>query len=558
MSEIGRVLGSVVGLPLGAIGHAIHGWLTGARAVVIVDVEPIGTLLGRVRWLERVRRLGADPHVEGVVFRIQGSPGNWAAGHDLRQAIAAVRAANTRAYAFVEAPGNAALWLASACERVFVPPTSEVGLVGLGVEVTFFGALLERLGVKTDFESAGVYKSLAEPYTRTFPSAANHDALQTLVQALHGQLIHDVAAGRGLQDSDVESAMAEAPMPVERARELSLVDQEAYWDQVRTWVEQEHGDGVVLIEFDGWARRDFVLAQVETLGRANGTVAVVHLEGNIVLENRGSGDAIAARVLIPLLRGLTEDDSVAAVVLHVNSPGGSALASDLIWREVDQLRARKPVVACYEDVSASGGVYLSAPATEIVARPGTLTGSIGVVGGKLVVGEGMRKLGVHSQPIEAAPNASVFSASRPFTPPQRARFRASLERFYDAFVKRVADGRNRDPADLEPHCRGRVWTGSDAKERGIVDRIGGLELAVQRAGALAGLAEGTAAMRHLTGSPQSPMARLASAAMRRAAPGAGALTGLVEVGADMRAWMSLLAAHPGEPLVWMPWQVRLR
>jgi protease-4 len=238
---------------------------------------------------------------------------------------------------------------------------------------------------------------------------------------------------------------------------------------------------------------------------------------------------------------------VRAVVLHVNSPGGSALASDLLWREVVKLAAEKPVIAAFEDVSASGGYYLAAPAAEIIARPSTLTGSIGVFGGKLVVGEGLRKLGVFNQPITAGPNAVLFSPARPFTPDQRKRFKASLQRFYDGFVERVATGRKKEPAEIEQHCRGRVWTGEAALQRGLVDRAGDLPVAVERARALAGLTD----YRVLTWSSRRHglAARALGGVLRRVRP----------IGAEMlldqlpTSTAALVLKSQGEPLALLPW-----
>ncbi len=558
MGEVGRFVGSIIGTSLHAFGSAVHGLITGSHAVVEVAVDRRSSAQDRVRLIERLERLGHDPRVAAVLLDVRDSPGNWAAVHDLRLCIGRIRAAGTPVYASVDVPTNATYWLASAAERVFVPPTTEVNLVGLGVEVTFFGSLLKRLGIETDFEAAGTYKSAAEPFARSFPSPDNHEALSALVGDLQAQLAAEVADARELSVESVQSAMAEAPLPAERALELGLVDQLAYRDEVRSWLQSTH-EGAKFVDFAGWARRDKVLAQLEGLGQAEGTLAILHLEGNIVSDDASGSDMIRSRTVVPLLRQLSEDDSVAAVVLHVNSPGGSAVASDLIWREVDQLRSTKPVVACFEDVSASGGVYLSAPCSEIVARPGSLTGSIGVVGGKLVVGEGLRKLGVHSQPIEAAPHATVFSNTRRFTPDQRERFRASLTRFYNAFVNRVADGRNRDPMEIEPHCRGRVWTGRAAVERGLVDRVGDFNVAIERATALAGLTGRPVARRHLSSTVQNPLQRLAQQAARSALPGAAQLAGMAEAQAgEALALTRFWGTHSAQPLAWLPWRLRLR
>jgi protease-4 len=272
---------------------------------------------------------------------------------------------------------------------------------------------------------------------------------------------------------------------------------------------------------------------------------------------------IRARKVAPVLRSLRKDANVAAVVLHVNSPGGSALASDLLWREVEQLQQEKPVIAVFEDVAASGGYYLAAPAAEIIARPGTLTGSIGVFGGKLVVAGGMRKVGVHVQEISAAPNATLFSAGHPFTADQRVRFRASLQRFYDGFVQRVATGRRRSPEAVEPYCRGRVWTGKAANERGLIDRQGDLTDGEERARNLAGLSERNWRRVEWSTRKHGLLARALGGALRRTSPmgtsvGAGLEVVRAFLGDGVAALASLVLRHASEPLAMLPFYLRIR
>ncbi|MFT7522048.1 MAG: protease-4 [Kiritimatiellia bacterium] len=292
-------------------------------------------------------------------------------------------------------------------------------------------------------------------------------------------------------------------------------------------------------------------------------MAVVHLDGAIVMD-KGSrrGSNIQARRVVPILRKLREDKDIVAVVLNINSPGGSALASDLMWREIDLMAKDKPVVAVFEDVSASGGFYLAAPAHRIVARPGTLTGSIGVFGGKLVVGEGLRRLGVHAQQVSESPNAHVYSPTRSFNQAQRSRFKASLQRFYDGFVRRVASGRKRPISEIEPHCRGRVWTGIEAAQHGLIDEFGdvrrGLSLARE-------LAEVSGPVRRVDVGTQ-PRRNAMQWAMQRAMPGSASmqLLGVVEPlfrivsGARSTSNLEVLLDHPGQAMAMMPFELELR
>jgi len=477
-------------LPIGAAWGGWHRLRTSNHAILDVKVSALEDSYQRERWLLALRRIAGDPGVEAVVFLIDTPPGGWAACQDLRAVIGLLREAGKATYAMVEQPGNAAMWIASACDRVFCVPTGELNLVGVGAEMIFFGSALEQIGVRPDFEAAGAYKSFGEPFTRSFASPHNLEAMEALVGDLHAQLVTDIATDRSLTTEQVQGLLERAPLAAEVAVVEGLVDQILYSDQLDSWLEEHHGERAKRIGFSTWRFRDAVQQRIDRWGQSPETVAVLHLDGSIVMEDTGSRTLIRARTVVPILEELRKDDSVSAVVLHVNSGGGSALASDLMWREVEQLRRKKPVVACFEDVAASGGYYLAAPAAEIFARPATLTGSIGVFGGKLVVADALRKLGISSQPVLAAPNATLFSATRRFTDPQRARFKQSLQRFYDGFVHRVAAGRRKPEEVVEPHCRGRVWTGRSAEANGLVDRLGTLAEAVDRARVLAGLKRG--------------------------------------------------------------------
>jgi protease-4 len=465
-------------------------------------------------------------------------------------------------YVLLEAPGNAAIWLASVADRVFLVPTGQLGMVGVGVELTFYGEALSRLGIEPDFAAAGAYKSFGEPYTRTYASAASQEAVRSLIDDVHGQLTGGLAEARGLEEEVVQELLARAPLLAQEALDAGLVDQLAYFDEVKDWIEARHGSDAKFQRFAAWARRDAWIHWLEGWGDGDRQIVVLHLQGPIVMDDRSPMPMIRARAVVPALRDLRENDDVHAVVLHVSSGGGSALASDLIWREVDKLSREKPVVASFEDVAASGGYYLSAPAAEILARSGTLTGSIGVFGGKLVMQGAMRQVGVHTQQVLAAPNAAVFSATRPFDEGQRARFQESLQHFYDGFVERVATGRNETIESLEPHCRGRVWTGASALERKLVDREGDLFDAVERARVLSGLHVGGFQPRYLTaGPPQTLVAKLVQAAMREMRPRMGSAAvfrGLERLAARLVSpRMQVLLDHPGEPLAMMPFEVEV-
>lgn len=555
--DAARIAGTIASIPAGAAVRAVQGAIGGA-VVLLADIRRGDDARDRAAFLHRLRRAAADPDVKGVLLTLEGPPGGWASCSDLRRVIADLRAAGKPVYAALEQPGNAAMWIASACDRVFIVPTGEVLLIGIGTELQFFGDLLDRLGVEADFEAAGRYKSFGEPFLRRFASPDNQEAMRALIGDLQDQLVEGIAAGRRLTEDAVRDLLVRAPLSAKDAVDAGLCDQLAYRDEILKWIDGQLGGKSKPLEIAKWARRDVVAEWADRLGEARETVAVVYLEGNIVMDDHGPGTRIRAKRAVKILDKLREDDDVKAVVLHVNSPGGSALASDIIWHEVDRLQRTRPVVACFEDVSASGGFYLAAPAAEILARPTSLTGSIGVFGGKLVLSDAMRKSGVHTQQILGAPNAALFSPSHRFTDDQRVRFRGSLQRFYDGFVGRVAAGR-RTPVDvIEPHCRGRVWTGRAARERGLVDRFGDRFDAIERARELAGLHAGDFALREVDVQPnRGVIARVVHNAWRSVAPFDARAQRVDRVLAALDGWWSpsleFLLAHPDEPLALLPY-----
>ncbi|MFK7927388.1 MAG: S49 family peptidase [Myxococcota bacterium] len=562
VADVVRTGLGVAATPVQALARGVRRMVTGPKCVLDVPVRRLADVRARTQWLDRFHQIGQDSAVAAVLLRIEATPGGWAATADLRSSITALRGSGTPVYAMVETPGTAVLWLASACDEVICLPTGQVSLLGIGAELTFFGAALEQLGVAPDFEAAGAYKSFGEAYTRSFASVASQEAIGALIEGLHGSVMAEICEARGLSAASLDKALADAPLAADEAFELGLVDALRYEDQLRDWLKETHGKGIRLLDWARWAGFATVLAELAKVRASGDGVAVLYLDGPIVMDRSSRGSSIRARKVIAAIRQLRHNDRVKAVVLYVNSPGGSALASDLIWREVDLLHRDKPVVACFEDVAASGGYYLSAPAHEIMLRKGTLTGSIGVFGGKVVLGGGLRKLGVHSQQMAAAPNVHVMSASQRFTPAQRVRFRQSLERVYGDFVQRVATGRDVPEDEIEPHCRGRVWTGTDAVERGLADGLGGLADAVERARVLASLPRTAPRLDVST----VPRPSVAERVMQQAVPGmaqaalppvlswAAAMGGRLGSERLVQA-LELLTEHSGQAMAMMPFDV---
>jgi len=496
-----------------------------------------------------VEALGASVSVRGLHLTIEHVVGvGWASLRELRTALLGLRAAGKMVTVELETCGNAELYLASAANRVWMRPIGELSAFGVAASLRFAGDALARFGLRFDIEAAGEFKSAGESFTRGYASPANREAVQQLVVGLEAELEAAVADGRRLPLEVVRGAIHAAPLSATEARERGLVDAVAWPDEVRGEVDALCGGELRRVSLDRWAGAVRFRRAVEEWMEGRPRVLVLHLEGPVVDGEGPPGAAsIAAVPVSKALAAAAEDETVSAVVLAVQSPGGSALASDLLWRAVARLREKKPVVAVFRDVAASGGYYLAAAASEILVQPTTLTGSIGVVGGKLVLGEALARVGVHTEVVAGAPHAGMYGTDRPFSPSERQRFRERLATYYQTFVDRVATGRGRPPEDIEPSARGRVWLGADALRLGLADRVGGVAEGVARAAALADL-RNPARVDLAVGPRRGRLARLLRGLLRNEAG--------VEL-PDLPPMARLLTAGGGVPLALWPFELDL-
>lgn len=514
------------------------------------------TLRGAVAAIHRAIK---DDRVAGMIARVQLSAAPPAAVQELREAIAAFTAAKP-SLAWAETyPGTLSYYLASAFGEVWMQPSGTVGLIGFATNAVFLRDALAKAGVEAQFVARGEYKSAANLFTQDRYTDAHREADSRMIESLHTQVWQGIAESRGLDPAALDGLADRAPLLRDAALEAKLLDRIGFRDEAYLRIAELAGtEGLTDPDSEEAPARLFLSRYAQTrtagpslpgrtrLGRSpRPTIAVVTVAGPIVSGrggpqalplSRGSagGDTIAAA-----LREAAADDDVKAVVLRVDSPGGAVTGSETIWREVDRVRRRgKPVVASMGGVAASGGYYVAMAADVIVANPGTVTGSIGVVTGKLVARELKDRLGVGSDSVRTNANADAWSVNSPFTAEQHAMVEAEADLFYDDFVRRVAQARGMSVTEVDAVARGRIWTGADALTHRLVDELGGLRTAVRRAKVLAGLdadAEVTLAgypsssvrdyLRHKTSS--QPAASLTDAATDLLA---GALTGLLERG----------------------------
>lgn len=432
-----------------------------------------------------------DRAVRGLAVYIQDAAFGLAKAQELRRQILALREVGKFVECYLETAGEGsngtlAYYLATACEKVYLAPGGDLNLLGLYADSLFFRRTFDKLKVDPVFLHVGRYKSAVETYTETERSPDAEEAMNAVLDGFYRQLVDGIAEGRRLPPAEVRRLIDGAPYGAGEALRLRLVDGLAYPDQFRDRIERRAGGEPRLVRLqEHVGRRPRLRAP---------TIAVVFALGTIV---RGHGGMepwtqevfLGSETLSELLADLAEDDGVAAVVLRVDSPGGSALASDLILRDLELLAAEKPLVVSMSDVAASGGYYIAAKAHKIVAEPATLTGSIGVFGGKLVTrGFQEEHLGITHDPLKRGENADIYTTLTPFSAMQQARVDALMRRIYDTFLTHVARGRKLSRRDVEAVAQGRVWTGEDARRLRLVDELGGFDRAIELAQEAAAIA----------------------------------------------------------------------
>jgi len=441
---------------------------------------------------ERLERLAADPRVRGVVLTLDRLRASPATARSLRQAVLRFRQRGKRAVAYLTQVTTWRLYLASAADEVLLPGSAFFGAAGLWAEVTFLQDTLALLGIEADVEALREYKVSPDRFRRSEMSDAHREMLNAILDDQYAEIVAAVAEGRGLTKEAIRQAMDDAPLTAQEAVERGLADKVLYEDELAAYLGPTDRPATIATWRE--VRRRLVRPR---RWRTRQVVGVVSVEGIIVpgpgrrlptpLPIPYLSEQAGADTVIQALRQAERDKRVAAIVLHVDSPGGSALASDLIWREVLRLRQRKPVVVYMGNVAASGGYYVSAPANYIVAQATTLTGSIGIWGGKLVTAGLYEKLNIHREVLQRGRAAGLYSDAARFSETERQKIRRSLEKGYTRFKARVAEGRGMEMDRVEEIARGRVWTGRQALEQGLVDELGDFRAAEEKAKELAKL-----------------------------------------------------------------------
>jgi protease IV len=465
--------------------------------------DPVSAFMSRHKLrlsdaLEGLRRARQDDRVRALVVKVGGSRIGLARVQEIREAIGAFRETGKLTVAWSESfgeftGGNVPYYLATAFDRIYLQPSGALGLTGVSVEQIFLHDALAKLGVGFQSAKRHEYKSAADNLTERGFTGPTREAAERLAVSIAEQITSAIAERRGKTAEQARALLDRGPFLADDALAEGLVDALGYRDEVYAEVRKEAGADAILQYVGRYQRAHALTQRARKLPNPREHfVAVIHASGPIRQGRSGrsplGGNSIGSDTVSAALRSATTDDRVRAVLLRVNSPGGSAVASDTIWREVVRTRAAgKPVVVSMGDVAASGGYYIAMAADVIVAQPGTLTGSIGVIMGKPVLEEAFERAGITTDAVSVGRGANMFAPARPFSADDWQRINAWLDAIYRDFTQKVASGRRMTAEQVHEIARGRVWTGADAAQNGLLDELGGMAAAAEIARRRAGL-----------------------------------------------------------------------
>ncbi len=525
---------------------------------------PEQSLTGLVMQFKKAK---VDKRIKAILLDVDMSGVGWAKAEELRDAIADFRTSGKPVYAYIEFGLNKEYYIATACDKIVVPPPGELFITGLAADVMFFRGSLDKLGIYPDIFQIGKYKSVGDMFTQKKMTDAHREYVNSLLDDLFNRYIAGIAQARHKSPEDVRKLIDDAPYNAAKAKEAGLIDEAVYHDELEREVKASLGykdsDQVVPVRAS-----DYRDVSPESLGLNKGEkVAVIYATGDIGSgrsENSPSGgQSIGSDTLAKALTDAAADKSIKAIVMRVDSPGGSGLASDIIWHAVDAANQKKPVVVSMSDVAASGGYYISASASKILAQPSSITGSIGVVAGKPVLRGLYDWLGISNEYVLRGKEAGMFRETEKFSDDERAKFEDWIKTtYYNDFVPKVAKGRHKDPKDVDAVGQGRVWTGAQAKDRGLVDEFGGLDRAIEVAKQLAKIPADKGVERVILPYPQTFLQELLSGgdnSNTKLEQQRAVLSALPEDARRAFRYMALMdRMKNGESMLLMPFDLRIK
>ena len=500
-----------------------------------------------------IRAAAEDDQVRGLVLHLEGINWGWAKIAEVRDAMRAFRRSGKPIYAALAGGGERDYLLATAATHIHMPPTALLELDGLSASALFFRGAFDKLGISPNFEHVGEYKSAIETYTRSDLSPPAREALDAILADDEALLVDTLAACRHMSPDSLRHLIDEGPYTAAEARSVGLVDSLMYEADVDSMATRR---GNRRLESQSLTR--YIERMPE--GGLGPHIALVIASGSIMPgkshDSAGDGRVMGSESVISDLQEARTRRSIRAIVLRVDSPGGSGQAADDIWREVARCRREKPVIVSMGDYAASGGYYISAGATDIIAQPATLTGSIGVFAGKFNVRGLLTKLGLSVDTVTRGRHAEMLSPFSDFSEEEQAVFRRHLEAFYDQFLRRVSAGRHMTVESADSVAQGRVWTGLAGRDRGLVDRLGGIEDAIALAKRRAHISANETVVVDVLPRARRDLFRDALAGLWDTDNENESLLARLPDGA--RSWYTMAKLPPGSVLALMPFMIDVR
>ncbi len=477
--------------------------------------------------VDALEKAGDDPKVTGLVATLGGGALGTAQAQEVRDAVLVFRAKKKTAVAFAETfgefgPGNGGYYLASAFDAIYLQPSGDIGLTGLIAQSPFLRGTFDKLGMVPRMDHRYEYKNAMNVFTEKKFTPAHREATSKLVGSIFGQMVRGIAEGRKLGEDEVRTLFDKGPYLGQEAVTARLVDGLAYRDEVYEKAKAKAGKDAKLLFLDQYLER---AGKLHEKGK---TVALIYGVGGV---SRGKDDydplrdsfTMGSDSVSAAFRDATEDKEVKAILFRVDSPGGSYVASDTIWRETIRARkAGKPVIVSMGNVAGSGGYFVAMAADKIVAQPATITASIGVLGGKILTGGFWDKVGLGWDEVHTSANATIWSTLKDYSPAEWARFQATLDRIYADFTSKVAEGRKLPKEKVLEIAKGRIWTGEDAKALGLVDELGGMTTALRLAKKAAGIPETEDVKLQVFPRPRSPIEQILAGSRENSEPPAAA------------------------------------
>ena len=441
--------------------------------------------------LDCINKAAIDPKIKGIVLRPLGSSIGWGKIEELRDALFQFQETGKPVYVYLEMAGNRDYYLSLTGDMIFGSPTGMLMINGLLGGSYFIKGTFDKIGVEADFIAHGKYKNAPDIFTRSDMSPAQREVINSILDDYFGRYVKSIGEERDLDQETVRKLINRGMYTISDAVEKGLADTVMYFNEFKDYLKKMNGRSPRFVSYGRYKK-----IPMSKLGvKAHKTIAIIYCSGTIV---SGVGDDMSDDGMIisdgmaNTIREVANDNNIKGIVLRVDSPGGSGIASDIIWQEVFEARKKKPVIVSVSDMAASGGYYISVSADSIVCEPSSLIGSIGVFAGKFSLKDLYKKLGINKVEIPRGENSDIFSEYDKFSDEQRTLIKQGIDEFYQIFVDKVAEGRVMTDEEVDAIGQGRVWTGDQAVKNGLVDKIGGIKTAINMVKKMCGIPEGQA------------------------------------------------------------------